>query len=104
MLPIPKDRLATQECVGERVTNKEVEIWDQSPTMDRQVRFAVDEKVRAGQTAELTKQDQRAPIKMVSGRAWSLGIYRALRLLGKFLDVAYGREPLFTLSFLINNL
>ena len=98
MLPIPKDRVATQECVGEQVTNKEVEIWDQSPT------FAVDKKIRAGQTAEPTKQDQRAPIKMVSGCAWSLGIYRALRLLGKFLDVAYGREPLFTLSFLINNL
>jgi len=32
MLPIPKDRVAAQvqECVGEGVTYKEVEIWDQS--------------------------------------------------------------------------
>jgi hypothetical protein len=32
--------------------------------------------------------DRRAPIKMVSGRAWSPGIYQSLRLLGKSLDVA----------------
>jgi hypothetical protein len=37
MLPIPRDWVASQECVGEQVTNKEVEIWDQSPTKDRQV-------------------------------------------------------------------
>ena len=45
MLPKPKDRVATQECVGERVTNKEVEIRDQSPMKDGPVRFAVDEEV-----------------------------------------------------------
>jgi hypothetical protein len=36
-------------------------------------------------------QNRPAPIKMVSGHAWSLGIYRALRLLGKSLDVAWER-------------
>ena len=77
MLPIPKDRVATQECVGERVTNKEVEIWDKSPMKDRRVWLAADEEVRAEPTAEPTKQDQRAPIKMVSGRAGIPGIYRA---------------------------
>ncbi len=51
--------------VGERVTNKEVEIRDQSPTKDRRVRFAVDDEVRAKPTAEPTKQDQHAPIKIV---------------------------------------
>ncbi len=35
--------------------------------------------------------DRRAPIKMVSGRAWSPGIYQSLRLLGKSLDVAWER-------------
>jgi hypothetical protein len=35
MLPIPRDRVASQECVGVDVTNKEVEIWDQSPMKDR---------------------------------------------------------------------
>ena len=46
------------------------------------VRFAVDVEAHAEPTAEPTKQDQRAPIKMVSRRAWSPGIYRALTLLG----------------------
>ena len=44
---VPEDWVATQECVGEQVTNKEVEIWDQIPAMDRWVRFAVDKEVRA---------------------------------------------------------
>jgi hypothetical protein len=65
---VPEDWVASQECVGEQVTNKEVEIWDQIPAMDRWVRFAVDKEVRAEPTAEPTKQDQRAQIKMVSGR------------------------------------
>ena len=83
--------------VGEQTTNKEVEIWDQSPTKDIRVCFAVD-KEEGGQTAaEPTKQDQRTPIKMVSGRAWSPGIYQALRLLGKSLVVAW-EKVLFTIS------
>jgi hypothetical protein len=82
--------------VGERVANKEVEIWDQSPTW---VWFAVDMNVHAEPTAEPTKQDQRAPIKMVSGRAWSPGIYRALRLLGKSLDVTWERVFIHPLTF-----
>ena len=57
-------------------------------TKDRRVRFA-----------ETTKQDQRAPIKMVSGRAWSPGIYRSLRLLGKSLDVAWERAFIRPLTF-----
>jgi len=99
MLPIPKDWVATQECVGEQVTNKEVEIWDQTPTKDRWVRFAVDVEVRAEPTAVPTNQDQCAPIKMVSGRAWSPGIYQALRLLGKSLDVAWEKVFIHPLTF-----
>jgi hypothetical protein len=98
MLPIPRDRVAQQECVGERATTEEVEILDQSPTKDRRVQFAVDEEVR-GPTAEPTKQDRHAPIKMVSGRAWSLRIYQALRLLGKSLDVAWERAFIYPLTF-----
>ncbi len=97
--------------VGERVTKKEVEIWDWSPTKDRQVTFepksqlpgkvwfAVDVEVRAEPTAEPAKLDQRAPIKNVSGRAWSPGIYRALRLLDKTLDVAWERVFIHPLTF-----
>jgi hypothetical protein len=40
------------EDVGEQVTNKEVEIWDQTPMKDRWVWFAVDVEVRAEPTAE----------------------------------------------------
>jgi hypothetical protein len=36
---------------------------------------------------------------MVSGRAWILGIYRALRLLGKTLDVASERAFVNSLTF-----
>jgi len=63
------------------------------------VRFAVDVEAYAGLTAEPTKQDQRAPIKMVSGHAWSPGIYQALRLLGKSLDVAWERAFIHPLTF-----
>jgi hypothetical protein len=87
-------RLNQKEDVGEQATTKEVEIWDQSPTKDRRVRFAVDIP-----TAEPTKQDRRAPIKMVGGRAWSPGIYRSLRLLGKSLDVAWERTFIHPLTF-----
>jgi hypothetical protein len=38
--------------------------------------FAVDMEVRAESTAEPTKQDQRAPIKMVSELVWSPGSTR----------------------------
>ena len=67
---------------------------------DVKVRFATDVEVRA-MPAE---QNQREPIKMVSGFAWSPGIYQALRLLGKPLDVAWERDRSFSLSLLINNL
>ena len=71
----------------------------ESLTKDRWVRFALDEEVLEP-TAEPIKQDQEcAPIKMVSGRAWSLGIYQALRLLGKSLDVAWERAFIHPLTF-----
>ncbi len=73
---------------------REVVIWDQSPTKDRRVRFAVDMP-----TAEPTKKDRRVPIKMVGGRAWSPGIYQALRLLGKSLDEAWDRAFIHPLTF-----
>jgi hypothetical protein len=36
-------------------------------------------------------EPQQAPLIMVSGRAWNLGVYRALGLLGKTLDIAWER-------------
>jgi hypothetical protein len=63
------------------------------------VRFAVDVEVHAGPTAEPGKQDRRAPIKIVGRRAWSPGIYQALRLLGKSPDVAWERTDIHPLTF-----
>jgi hypothetical protein len=101
MLPISRDRVASKECVGERATNKEVGLGSESPTKDRRVWFAVDEEVPEP-TAEPIKQDQRAPIKMVSGHAWSPGIYQALRLPGKSLDVAWERAFIHPLTLTFN--
>ena len=61
--------------------------------------FAVDVEAYAGPTAEPTKQDARAPIKIVCGCAWIPGIYQALRLLGKSLDVAWERAFIHPLTF-----
>ena len=57
------------------------------------VRFAADVEVHTKFAADMEvrakpiKRDQWAPIKMMSERAWSPGIYQALRLLGKTLVV-----------------
>ena len=106
--PLEDSRRKRIRSVGEHLTNKEVGLGSESPTKDRRevglgsesptkdrrVRFAVDMP-----TAEPTKQDRRAPIKMVGGRAWSPGIYRSLRLLGKSLDVAWERAFIHPLTF-----
>jgi hypothetical protein len=60
--------------VGERAINKEVGLGSESPTKDRWVRFVVDEEVREP-TAEPIKQDQRAPIKMVTRCSMGEGVY-----------------------------
>ena len=44
-------------------------------------------------------EPQQAPLIMVSGRAWSPGVYRALRLLGKTLDVAWERAFVRSITF-----
>jgi hypothetical protein len=44
----------------------------------------------AAETAA-TVESERAPLRLVSGRAWSPGVYNTLRLLGKPLDVAWRR-------------
>ena len=80
--------------VGERRTDGRLVLGSESPKKDRRVRFAVDMP-----TTEPTDQNQRAPIKMVGGRAWSPGIYRSLRLLGKSLDVAWERAFIHPLTF-----
>jgi hypothetical protein len=70
MLPIPRDRVAVHECVGDNA--KGPKLTAARPAA--KVRFTVDVEAYAGPTEEPTKQDQCAPIKMVGGRDWSPGI------------------------------
>jgi hypothetical protein len=42
---------------------------------------------------------QQAPLIMVSGCAWNLGVYWTLRLLGKTIDVAWERAFVCSLTF-----
>jgi hypothetical protein len=60
--------------------------------------FAVDVEALHTRT-QATKKNQQAPIKMVSGRAWSPGVYQALRLLWKTLDVVWERAFICSLTF-----
>ncbi len=63
MLPIPRDQVASQECVGDDTKGPE-------PNPARpaaKVRFAVDTEAHVGPTAEPTKRERRAPIKIVGG-------------------------------------
>ena len=62
MLPTPKDWIATQECVGGDTKGSK-------PAATRpaaKVQFAVDMEALCTRT-QATKQNQRAPIEMVSG-------------------------------------
>jgi hypothetical protein len=75
MLPIPRDRVAAQECVGDNINTKGPKLT--TARSAAKVCFAVDVEAHAVSTvltAEPTKQDQHTPIKMVSVRAWSPGI------------------------------
>jgi hypothetical protein len=42
---------------------------------------------------------QQAPLILMSGRAWSPGVYGALRLLGNTLDLAWERVFVRSLTF-----
>jgi hypothetical protein len=59
--------------------------------------FTVDVEALRTRT-QAAKQNQQAPIKIMSGHAWSPGIYQALRLLGKTLDVAWERTFIHSLT------
>ena len=70
MLPMPKDWITMQECV-ERDT-KGPKLTAARPAA--KVWFAVDVEAMCTRT-QATKPNQQAPIKKVSRRDWSLGIY-----------------------------
>ena len=97
ILPETKNKWDVQNVTPE-TKNK----WDvqnvtvcRNTTKDKRVRFDEVPRVENG----IIPLDRRAPIKMVSGRAWSPGIYQSLRLLGKSLDVAWERAFICPLTF-----
>ena len=61
--------------------------------------FAVKVAAKVDVCIPPVEQNRLATIKMVSGHAWSPGIYRALRLLGKSPDVAWESTFICPLTF-----
>jgi hypothetical protein len=77
MLPIPKDEVALQECVGEDGVGE--------PADQRATEVATESEVAGHSDAE---RKERAPLLWVRGERWSPGVHRLLRLLGRPLEVA----------------
>ncbi len=84
MLPIPRAKEALQECVGENLIGpRGKQRNEQSPVHSNLTATRpTEERLDAG---------VQAPIKIVDGRHWSLGVYRNLRLMGFTLEVAWAR-------------
>ncbi len=76
MLPLTKEQLASQECVGE----SEITLIKGRPLVA---------SLAKGLTLAGDRPTERAPIKVVDGRPWSPEVYHALQLLGKPLEVAW---------------
>ena len=91
MLPVPKAMKASQECVG----------GSPEPVADRLVGLTMTGvEGRPGPTVTGEEGPRtRAPIKMVDGRPWSPGVYRALRMLGHPLEAAWERAFIRTSHF-----
>ena len=71
--PVPKsERVTSQECVG------------------RNAELA---------TPADMAESERAPLRQINGRAWSPGVYRALRLRGTPLKKAWERACIFSSHF-----
>jgi hypothetical protein len=95
MLSILTDWVAMQECVRDNAKGPRLANVRLSEKGGITAKVAAKVDVRAPPV----EQNQLAPIKMVSKRVWSLGIYRALRLLGKSLDIAWERAFICPLTF-----
>ena len=105
MLPIPKDRISLQECVGD---NSKQPQWATANCQsgEEDPIHTVDVEVRTLSGGGCIREPmvkicpgEAAPIKLIGGRVWSPGTYRALRLIGKSLDVAWEKAFLHPLTF-----
>ena len=79
MLPVPKDSVASQECVGEDAIGE--------PADGGAAEVASHPEV----ASDSDRRKERAPLLWVRGERWSPGVYRSLRLLGRPLEVAWER-------------
>jgi hypothetical protein len=114
MLRVFKAQKALQECVGENqketiLTNLEKDAPSSLPcgsilAKKSYLRTLADLAKIPLQPALTNKKRQsklkaQAPIKLVDGPSWRPGVYRALRLLGNTLEVAWERVFIRTSHF-----
>jgi hypothetical protein len=98
MLPLTKEQLALQECVG--VSAKRC-----SPTQVRQTKLGTDQSRGKEERLDVevrpltTGFELQAPIRMVDGHLWNPGVYQLLHLLGKTLEVVWERAFIQTSHF-----
>ncbi len=87
MLPLTKEQLASQECVGEKTNGTQVPV----SILRKQKSVSILGKQKSVSIASegSSLSSSRAPLKLIDGHRWSPGIYRALRLRGRKLEVAW---------------
>ena len=78
MLPVPKDSVASQECVGDNEIGEPADGLATEAVAEPDVACHSERGER-----------ERAPLLWVRGERWSPGVYRSLRLLGRPLTVAW---------------
>jgi len=80
------------------VVDNEKQLKRTAARRDKKARFAVDVEVRT-RADEDDLPRRGSTNQWIGGRAWSPGIYRALRSLGKSLDVAWEKAFIRPLTF-----
>ena len=80
MLPVPRDSVASQECVEENPIGERT---------DGPVTELAEKPELAGHSEG--GGEERAPLLYVRGQRWSPGVYRSMRLLGRPVEIAWER-------------
>ncbi len=97
MLPLTKEQLALHECVGEKTNGVRVPVSilrKRSSDPKSQPPVCPVTTTRKQKSVSIASEDSslgssQAPLKLIDGRRWSPGIYRAIRLRGRKLEVAW---------------
>jgi hypothetical protein len=93
ILPLTKEKLASQECVGRNAKRYALALdrpaeLGTDPSRNRPVEKGSSDVEVCLLTVSLELQ---VPIKMVDGHPWSPGVHQSLCLLGQTLEVAWVR-------------